>query len=56
MYEMLDHTFADSLGVSIDEFILKIESFPLDKATEIIGLLWEDTEESIAKAKILFLS
>tara|TARA_R110000744_G_scaffold372161_1_gene483681 strand:- start:1217 stop:1402 length:186 start_codon:yes stop_codon:yes gene_type:complete len=54
MIDIIDKAMADALGVSLDVYIEKIESFTYVKSSEIIALLWSSSDSDLNKAKLLF--
>ncbi len=54
MYDMLDHACADALGVSVEEYIRKIESTTPKRAEVIIGAIFSEDERLIEKARRIF--
>ena len=55
IFDLLDNSIACELGVDVELYIETIESMPLDKAEEIITLVWNsESEDDILKAKKIF--
>lgn len=53
-YEMIDLACAETLGVSIEVYIEKIEKTAYKRAELIIMALWSSDERLIAKARRIF--
>jgi hypothetical protein len=53
-YDLLDHAIADALGVSVEEYIEKIESTTMFRAEVIINACMSEDPEKTDKAKRIF--
>lgn len=54
MFDMFDRMIAGSLGVSVEEYIKRIESIDEDQREEIIGRLISDNDNDIIEGKKMF--
>jgi len=54
MYEYIDIATADELGVSVEEYIKKIESISEKRAEVIISAVWDEDQKKLEKAKRIF--
>jgi DNA-directed RNA polymerase specialized sigma subunit len=54
MYEYIDIAIADELGVSVEEYIEKIESISEKRAEVIISAVWGEDQKKLEKAKRIF--
>ena len=54
MYEYIDIEIADELGVSVEEYIKKIESISEKRAEVIISAVWDEDQKKLEKAKRIF--
>ena len=54
MFDAFDRMIAGSLGVSVDDYIKKIESIDEDQREEIIGRLISDNDNDIIEGKKMF--
>ena len=54
MYDMIDLAIADSLEVSVETYIEKIEQTSMHRAEIIIGAVMSGDPEKLEKAKRIF--
>lgn len=54
MFDVFDRMLAGSLGVSVEEYIRKIESLDQDQMEIVIFKLLSDNDKDIAEGKRMF--
>lgn len=54
MFDVFDRMLAGSLGVSVEEYIRKIESLDQDQMELVIFKLLSDNDKDIAEGKRMF--
>lgn len=54
MFDVFDRMLAGSLGVSVEEYIRKIESLDRDQMELVIFKLLSDNDKDIAEGKRMF--
>jgi hypothetical protein len=54
LYDLMDQACADALGVTLEEYIERIEELPFKRAEVVIGACLEENEELLVKARRIF--
>jgi hypothetical protein len=54
LYDLMDEAIAYELGVTMEEYIKRIEELPFTRAAVVIGACLEENEELRVKARRIF--